>query len=71
MAPAFERTAQALEPKALFVKVDVDSEPSLAAELGIQGIPALFVFKNGHLAARQAGAMDANALRRWVEDASR
>jgi thioredoxin 2 len=69
MAPVFERAAQELEPKARFVKVDVDAEPGLAAQYGIQGIPALFVFKNGHVAARHAGVMDANALRRWVEQA--
>ena len=67
MAPAFEQAAQALEPKARFVKVDVDAEPQLAAELGVQGIPALFLFKGGVPVARQAGAMPAAALRDWIE----
>ena len=70
MAPVFERAAQELEPKARFVKIDVEAEPGLAAQFGVQGIPALFVFKNGQVAARHAGAMDLNSLRRWVEQAS-
>jgi len=70
MAPVFERAAQELEPKARFVKVDVEAEPGLAAQFGVQGIPELFVFKNGQVAARHAGAMDLNSLRRWVEQAS-
>ena len=47
MAPIFERAAKELEPKARFVKVNVDNEPELAGRLGVQGIPALFVLKNG------------------------
>ena len=70
MAPAFERAAQELEPRARFVKIDVEAEPGLAAQFGIQGIPALFLFKNGKVAARHSGAMDLNSLRRWVEQAS-
>lgn len=71
MAPAFERTAQVLEPRARLVKVDVDAEPQLTAELGVQGIPALFIFQNRKIAARHVGAMDLNALCRWVEQAAR
>jgi thioredoxin 2 len=67
MAPVFERAAQELEPKARFVKIDVDAEPQLAGELGVQGIPALFVFKQGNVVARQAGVTSLPALRSWVE----
>jgi thioredoxin 2 len=67
MAPVFERAAQELEPSARFIKVDVDAEPRLAAEFGVRGVPALLVFKDGQVAARQSGAMDFNSLRRWVE----
>ena len=67
MAPVFERAAQELEPKARFVKIDVDAEPQLAGELGVQGIPALFVFKDGQVVARQAGLTSLPALRNWVE----
>jgi thioredoxin 2 len=70
MAPAFERAAQELEPRARFVKVDVEAEPGLAARFGIQGIPALFVFKDGKVLARRSGAMDPTSLRRWVEQAA-
>ena len=70
MAPVFERAAQALEPRARLVKVDVEAEPRLAGEFGVQGIPALFVFKNGQVAARHAGLMDFNSLCRWVEQAA-
>ena len=70
MAPVYERAAQALEPKARFVKVDVEAESQLAAEFKVQGIAALFIFKNGQIAARHAGMMDFHALCRWVEHAA-
>jgi thioredoxin 2 len=67
MAPIFARAAQALEPHARFVKVDVDANPQLAARFGVQGIPALFAFKDGKVAARHAGVADAALLKGWVE----
>jgi len=67
MAPIFTRAAQALEPRARFVKVDVDANPALAARYGVQGIPALFAFKDGQIAARQAGVADAGLLKSWVD----
>lgn len=67
MAPIFERAAAELEPRARFVKIDVDAEPQLSAQYGVKGIPALFVFQDGKIVANQAGLADINLLRRWVE----
>jgi thioredoxin 2 len=67
MAPIFERAAAGLEPKARFVKVDVDANQALAARLGVQGIPALFVFQGGNIAARHAGLANGAMLAEWVE----
>ena len=71
MAPIFERAAAELEPRARFVKVDVDAEPALAQQFGVRGIPALFLFKDGKVAANHAGVADAALLRSWVENAAR
>ncbi len=66
-APIFERAAQELEPRARFVKINVDAEPRLAGELGVRGIPALFVFKDGRVVDQHAGLTNLAALRDWVE----
>lgn len=71
MAPTFERAAKSLEPRARFVKVDVDANPQLASRFGVQGIPALFAFHGGKVAARHAGVADLPLLRGWVEQLSR
>jgi len=67
ITPIFERAAKALEPKARFVKIDVDANPTLAGELGVQSIPALFAFKDGKVAAQQAGMADVTTLQGWVD----
>ncbi len=36
-------------------KIDVDEEPELAAEYGIQSIPTLIVFKDGKLVKKSIG----------------
>ena len=46
----------------IVAKVDVDQHPEFAAELGIDTIPALFLFKNGKLEKRCIGFMTKEAL---------
>lgn len=67
MAPVFARAARELEPHARFVKVDVDANQPLAAQLGVQGIPALFAFQGGQIVGRHAGVTDLTLLRGWVD----
>ena len=66
MAPAFAQAAQQLEPEFRLAKVNTEAEQELAARFGIRSIPTLALFRNGREVARQAGAMDANSLIRWV-----
>lgn len=67
MAPIFAQAAQSLEPRARFVKVNVDENPQAAREYGVQGIPALFAFRGGKVAATHSGVTDSVALRDWVQ----
>lgn len=67
IAPVFARAAAELEPRARFVKVDVDANPQLAQQYGVQGIPALFAFSGGKVAAQQAGLSDGGVFRTWVD----
>lgn len=61
MAPQLERAAR-LRPGYRFAKVDVDSEPGLAARFGIRSIPTLLVLRDGQPLAAQAGAVRADQL---------
>lgn len=67
MAPAFEQAAAQIEPRARFAKVNTEAEPVLGAQFGIQSIPTLALFREGREIARQAGALSAADIVRWVK----
>ncbi len=67
MAPAFAQAVQQLEPNYRLAKVDTEAEQMLGAQYGIRSIPTLAIFKNGQEVARQAGAMGAEDIKRWVQ----
>jgi thioredoxin 2 len=67
MAPGFEQAARALEPRIRFAKVNTEIEQELGAQFGIRSIPTLVLFRSGGEIRRQAGAMNAQEIIRWVE----
>jgi thioredoxin 1 len=69
IGPALEELAIEMEGKIKIAKVDVDSNPNSAAAMGIRGIPALFIFKDGEVISNRAGAAPKATLQSWIEDA--
>jgi len=67
MAPAFEQAAAQLEPTARLGKLDTEAEHDIAARYRIQSIPTIALFRNGQEIARQAGAIGAADIVRWVQ----
>ena len=68
IGPALEELAMELEGKVKIAKVDVDTNPSAAASMGVRGIPALFIFKDGEVVSNRAGAAPKAALQSWIEE---
>ena len=68
IGPLLEEISNEMEGKIKVVKVDVDTNPSAAASLGVRGIPALFLFKNGEVLSNKTGAAPKAALKSWIED---
>ena len=66
MAPQFIQAAGLMEPQVRFAKVNTEVEQGLGAQYGIRSIPTLALFKGGREVARQAGAMSAQDIVRWV-----
>ena len=66
MAPHFERAARQLQTSLLFVKINTEEAPALAARMGIRAIPTLVLFKGGVEAKRVSGALDAASLVQWA-----
>jgi putative thioredoxin len=57
LTPALEAEAAKRPSDVDLVKVDVDSNQALAAQFGIQGIPAVKAFRDGRVAAEFTGAI--------------
>lgn len=68
IAPALEELSVELQGRATIAKVDIDSNPETPAGLGVRGIPALFIFRNGEPVAEMTGARSKAALKKWIED---
>ncbi len=67
MAPWFEQAAAKLEPGVRFAKLNTEEQQATAARFQIRSIPTLALFRNGREVARQAGAMQAADIVRWVQ----
>ena len=65
--PVLAALSDELEGKVMVARVDIDSAPDAAMRLGVRGIPALFVFKDGHVKANRTGAASKRVLREWLE----
>ncbi len=68
IGPALEELAEEMGGKIKIAKVDVDSNPNSAVAMGVRGIPALFIFKDGEVVSNRAGAAPKAALQSWIED---
>ena len=69
IGPALEELSAEMGDKIKVVKVDVDSNPNAAAAMGVRGIPALFIFKDGEVVSNRAGAAPKAKLQSWIEGA--
>lgn len=59
MAPEFARAARALVGQVRLMKLNTEDHPRVSARMGIRGIPALILYRNGREIARLAGARPA------------
>ena len=60
--PILDEVAKASGDKAVIVKVNVDEEPMLASQFGVQSIPTLVVLKAGQIQQRMVGVQQAQVL---------
>jgi thioredoxin 1 len=67
IAPLLDESARVYGDQIRIVKVNVDHEAALASRYNVRSIPTLMIFKNGHPAATQVGAVNRSRLESFIE----
>jgi thioredoxin 1 len=67
IGPALEELSNEYAGRVKIVKLNVDDNPTTPAQMGIRGIPALFLFKDGQVVSNKVGAAPKAALQSWID----
>ncbi len=67
IGPALEELSAEFAGRVKIAKVNVDENPNAPAQLGVRGIPALFLFKDGQVVSNKVGAAPKASLKSWIE----
>lgn len=66
LSPILEKLAEEGQGSFRLAKVDVDANPRLTVQYGIQGIPAVAAFRNGQIVAEFKGALPEAQVREFL-----
>ena len=67
IAPALEEISEELGEQVTIAKMDIMANTGIPAEMGVQSIPLMVLFKNGEAVARKVGAAPKSQLKSWIE----
>lgn len=68
LAPVIERIASQNQGKLVVGKMNVDDNPQVPQQYGIQGIPTLILFHKGQEAQRLVGFQSEEAIQKVIND---
>ncbi len=67
LTPRLEQAVKNAGGKVKLVKMNIDQDPEVASQLGIQSIPAVFAFKDGRPVDGFMGAVGESDLRQFID----
>ncbi len=67
LTPILERAVQAAGGRVKLVKMNIDEHPSIAGQLGVQSIPAVFAFVDGQPVDGFMGALPESEVKAFID----
>jgi thioredoxin 1 len=69
ISPILDQISEEMQGKIKVVKINVDENPRMASQLGVRGIPAMYIYDEGEVISNLNGAKPAGAIKGWIADA--
>jgi thioredoxin 1 len=70
LAPILHEVKNAMGDAIKIIKIDIDRNPAVSRELGIQSVPTLMIYQNGQLKWRQSGVIPAKQIQQVLQQYS-
>jgi thioredoxin 1 len=70
MEPILKQLSGMVGEEVTIIKVDVDKNPAAASAFKVMGVPTLIIFKKGQVVWRESGIVDADELKRKLDQAA-
>ena len=67
ISPILEEIANEMKNKLKIVKINIDENPNIPNQYGIQSIPTLIIFKKGEPVATKIGGVIKSELLTWIK----
>ncbi|MCE3230409.1 MAG: thioredoxin [Alphaproteobacteria bacterium] len=69
IAPVLEEVANEMGSKIKILKLNIDENPTMPAQLGVRSIPTLALFKNGQAISTKVGLLTKGKIIEWASTA--
>ena len=66
IGPVLEELAAEYDGSLTIAKVDIEENMDTPSKLGVRGIPALFLYKDGEVVGNLTGAHPKPTLKKWI-----
>ena len=66
IGPSLEEISDEMGDKVKIAKLNIDENPTIAAQYGIRSIPTMLMFKDGEMVSTKVGAAPKSSLSSWI-----
>lgn len=69
LSPILEEVAKEMEGKVNILKMNIDENPTMPAQLGVRSIPTMVLFKKGQAVSTKVGLLTKSKIIEWIKTA--